>query len=83
MSLALNAFRSLLRLFSRCLTRLLGAMGYYSRRPTKPDLPFGSLSFVIVGAGIAGLTAALALKKKGHHVVVWHQDPTPINALIF
>lgn len=54
-------------------------MGYYARRPTKPDLPFGSLSFVIVGAGIGGLTAALALEKKGHHVVVCHRNlPTSI-----
>jgi monoamine oxidase len=45
-------------------------MGYYTRRPTKPDLPFGSLSFVIIGAGVAGLSAAIALRKRGHHVVV-------------
>ncbi|KAJ0122115.1 3-hydroxybenzoate 6-hydroxylase 2 [Diaporthe amygdali] len=55
-------------------------MGYYTRRPTKPDLPFGSLSFVIVGAGIAGLTAALAVKKQGHHVVVGYQYPSPVTA---
>lgn len=76
MSIALRAFRSVLGLVSRSLTRFLVAMGYYTRRPTKPDLPFGSLSFVIIGAGIAGLTAALALKKKGHHVVVCHQKTT-------
>lgn len=78
MFFALNAFGSLLGLVSRSLTRFLGAMGYYSRRPTKPDLPFGSLSFVIVGAGIAGLTAALVLKKKGHHVIVCHRNPPTI-----
>lgn len=70
MSFVLNAFGTLLGFASRCLTTFLAAMGYYARRPTKPDLPFGSLSFVIVGAGIAGLSAALALRKKGHHVVV-------------
>ena len=79
MSFALNAFRSLLGLVGHCLIKFLAAMGYYTRRPTKPDLPFGSLSFVIVGAGIAGLTAALALKKKGHHVVVGHPKPSPLN----
>lgn len=81
MSFAINAFRSLLGLVHRYLTTVLAAMGYYTRRPTKPDLPFGSLSFVIVGAGIAGLTAALALKKQGHHVVVGYQDPSPVTAL--
>lgn len=81
MSFPLKAFRNLLGLASRCLTRFLVAMGYYTRRPTKPDLPFGSLSFIIVGAGIAGLTAALALKKKGHHVVVCRQNPPPNHFL--
>ena len=33
---------------------------------------------MIVGAGIAGLSAALALKKKGHHVVVGLQTPPPV-----
>lgn len=79
MSFILDAFRNLLGFVSRCLTGFLGAMGYYSRRPTKPDLPFGSLSFIIVGAGIAGLTSALALKKKGHHVVVGNQCPPPFT----
>lgn len=81
MSFSLKTFRSLFGLVSRCLTRFLVAMGYYTRRPTKPDLPFGSLSFVIVGAGIAGLTAALALKKKGHHVVVCCPKPPPNHCL--
>lgn len=83
MSIALRAFRSVLGLVSRNLTRFLVAMGYYTRRPTKPDLPFGSLSFVIIGAGIAGLTAALALKRKGHHVVVCHQNTTTKHRLDF
>ena len=82
MSFGLKAFGALLGLVSRLLTKLLAAMGYYTRRPTKPDLPFGSLSFVIVGAGIAGLSAALALKKKGHHVVVSNQTPSSANVFV-
>lgn len=34
-----------------------------------PESP-PSLNVLIIGAGIAGLTAAIALGKQGHHVVV-------------
>lgn len=78
MSFVLNVFGTLLGFVRQRFANFLAAMGYYTRRPTKPDLPFGSLSFVIVGAGIAGLSAALALKKKGHHVVVGLQSPSAV-----
>lgn len=34
------------------------------------------LTINIIGAGIAGLTAALALRKQGHHVNIWEKSPT-------
>lgn len=33
------------------------------------------LTINIIGAGIAGLTAALALRKQGHHVNLWEKSP--------
>ncbi|KAJ6620084.1 hypothetical protein B0H10DRAFT_2216364 [Mycena sp. CBHHK59/15] len=50
--------------------------------PPAPENPSQPLSVSVVGAGIAGLTAAIALRRNGHHVKIFEtsENKTEIGA---
>ncbi|KAK5659242.1 hypothetical protein OQA88_1334 [Cercophora sp. LCS_1] len=52
--------------------------------PDFPRLPPSGISVLIVGAGFAGLTAAIECDRKGHHVTLLDKSPTlqPLGDII-
>ncbi len=34
-------------------------------------------NIVVVGSGMCGMTTALALAKRGHHITLFERDPAP------